>query len=345
MAPEEASFTLPARPGVLLLVHDRIDLLAGDTVRRRIPEGTVSGFAIIGFLVLFSALVGGVTAGLVVVGVSTLLAASAALVTGQFSLEQVGGQRGASLLLGLGVAALILGSVGSPSRPAPALATDTPVPVSSRSAFQAQSTYAATTATEPAEPAALPGSVLGSVPGPVRSTAVAVTPAPDMVVATQSPGAEGLTLSPDALRPRTASPGDAKSDAEHGKGAGKRPAEGRADSAAKSQPAANSKALGKAKVAAKAHGKAKSIDKSKDKGSKDKGSKDKGKDKGEDKGKDKGKDKVAVTAKAVGKAGGKAVGKAGGKAGGKAKNKAKQGRPAAEGHGFAASVAAAHGLV
>ncbi|NUQ33048.1 MAG: hypothetical protein HOP99_09595, partial [Dermatophilaceae bacterium] len=41
---DEPSFTLPARPG--LLVPEPVDLLA-DPQPRRLPEGAVSGFAVI----------------------------------------------------------------------------------------------------------------------------------------------------------------------------------------------------------------------------------------------------------------------------------------------------------
>src|SRR6476661_7111082 len=113
---EDASFTLPTRPSALV-DHGRVDLLA-DRPARRVPEGAVAGFAVLGALVLFSCLVGGLTGGLIVMGVSTLLAASAALVRGHLSLSRVGGQRGAGLLLGAAVVALMAGSVAAHDRPA-----------------------------------------------------------------------------------------------------------------------------------------------------------------------------------------------------------------------------------
>lgn len=183
-APDDASSTLPTRPGVLLLEPDLVDLLAHETTRRRLPEGTRSGFAVLGGLVLLSALVGGLTGGLVVIGVSTLLAVSAALVTGHLSLTQVGGQRGANLLLGVGAAALILGSVVSQqARPAAELVSGTAVPTSSPSAVATPRPHAVST------------------PTPSRRAQPAVASASPTVAV--EPGDEtGLTLSPDALRPR-----------------------------------------------------------------------------------------------------------------------------------------------
>src|SRR6478736_3028098 len=183
-APDDASFALPARPGVGLVEHPRVDLLAGEPARRHLPDGAVAGFAFLGALVLLSCLVGGPTAGFVVVGVSTLLTTCAALVTGHLSLGQVGGQRSASVLLGVGAAALILGSVVSEhDRPAPGVAAGTPVPVSAGSAVQASRTYPAVSAT------------------PSRSVPVAVASA-SPTGSTEPATDSGLTLSPDALAPR-----------------------------------------------------------------------------------------------------------------------------------------------
>lgn len=125
---EEASFTLPTRPSALVDL-ERVDLLA-DRPARRVPEGALAGFAVLGALVLFACLVGGLTGGLIVIGVSTLLAASAALVRGHLSLSQVGGQRGAGLLLGAAVTALIVGSVATHDRrPGVEVLPSAPVPV------------------------------------------------------------------------------------------------------------------------------------------------------------------------------------------------------------------------
>jgi hypothetical protein len=183
-APDDASFTLPSRPGVRLVEHPRVDLLAVEPARRHLPEGAVAGFAVLGALVLLSCLVGGPTAGFVVVGVTTLLTTCAALVTGHLSLGQVGGQRSASVLLGVGAAALILGSVVSEhDRPAPGVAGGTPVPVSAGSAVQAPRAYAAPSTT------------------PSRSAPVTVASA-SPAGSTEPVADGGLTLSPDALAPR-----------------------------------------------------------------------------------------------------------------------------------------------
>lgn len=119
---EDASFTLPTRPAALVedawYAQERVDLLADRRARRRAPEGTARGFGILAALLVVSFLVGGVTGALIVIGVSTLLAASAALVRGHLSLTRVGGQRGAGLLLGAAVMALITGSVAAHDRPA-----------------------------------------------------------------------------------------------------------------------------------------------------------------------------------------------------------------------------------
>ena len=182
-APAEPSFTLPARPG--LLVVEPVDLLA-DPERRRLPEGTVSGFATLGALVLFGSLVGGPVGGLVVIGVSTLLAAVAALVSGRVSLSPVGGQRGAAVLLGAAATALIVGSVVTQERrPAPEMAGGVPVPA-----------YAAV----PATPASVPPAAPPATTPPPRASASTVPTAPP---AAQS----GLTLSADvwSAKPGTSS--------------------------------------------------------------------------------------------------------------------------------------------
>ena len=123
---EEASFTLPTRPSVLVDHASgqpaRVDLLADRRAPRRAPhrapEGAIRGFAALTLLLVISGLAGGVTGVLVVIGVSTLLAASAALVSGHISLSQVGGQRGAGLFLGVAVVALMAASVMPRDRPA-----------------------------------------------------------------------------------------------------------------------------------------------------------------------------------------------------------------------------------
>lgn len=187
--PDEASFTLPARPGVLLPERDRVDLLAHEATRRILPEGTRSGGAVLGGLVLLSALVGGVTGALVVIGVSTLLAASAALVTGHLSLAQAGGQRGANLLLGVGAGALILGSVVSQqTRPATELVAGTSVAVSSPNAVTTPSPYAVST----------------PAPSAQSEPSVAVASPTDSADSADSVDGAGLTLSPDAFLPHPA---------------------------------------------------------------------------------------------------------------------------------------------
>jgi hypothetical protein len=177
---EDASFTLPARPSALV-DHERVDLLA-DRPTRRAPEGALAGFAVFGALVLFSCLVGGLTGGLIVIGVSTLLAASAALVRGHLSLSQVGGQRGAGLLLGTAVAALIVGSVATHERRSGVeLLPSAPVPVSSVHVTDHVTAYAAV---PPAQSAP-------SVEPPRSGEPV---------------GGRPLTLEPDALSPEAAAP-------------------------------------------------------------------------------------------------------------------------------------------
>ena len=153
---ENASFTLPTRPSAM--VDDgRVDLLA-DRPARRIPEGALAGFAVLGALVLFSCLVGGLTGGLIVIGVSTLLAASAALVRGHLSLSQVGGQRGAGLLLGAAVTALIVGSVATHDRrPGVEVLPSAPVPVSSERVTDTSTAYAAVPSSHAAASVTLAG--------------------------------------------------------------------------------------------------------------------------------------------------------------------------------------------
>src|SRR6478672_7828627 len=149
---EDASFTLPTRPS-LLVDHPagrlvRVDLLAESrSVRRaphRAPAGMVRGFAALAVLLVISFLAGGVTGVLVVIGVSTLLAASAALVSGHISLSQVGGQRGAGLFLGVAVVALMAASFMTHDRPAgPSEIPTALVQVSSSRMPDTRTTYAA----------------------------------------------------------------------------------------------------------------------------------------------------------------------------------------------------------
>ncbi|KRF42389.1 hypothetical protein ASH01_16240 [Terrabacter sp. Soil811] len=241
---EDASFTLPTRPSALV-DHERVDLLA-DRPARRVPEGAVAGFAVLGALVLFSCLVGGLTGGLIVIGVSTLLAASAALVRGHLSLSRVGGQRGAGLLLGAAVTALILGSVATHDRrPGVEVLPSAPVPVSSdrvtdthaadaavprtpsaTSVASTAPTPRAIRSTEPAAAAAGPTPVLPTVPSepaesaesdepvvPVSDVTPAATPRADAsaLASGSSTGGEALTLKPDALSPSAVTPADGKS--------------------------------------------------------------------------------------------------------------------------------------
>ena len=238
---EDASFTLPTRPSALV-DHGRVDLLA-DRPARRVPEGAVAGFAVLGALVLFSCLVGGLTGGLIVMGVSTLLAASAALVRGHLSLSRVGGQRGAGLLLGAAVTALILGSVATHDRrPGVEVLPSAPVPVSSDRVTDTQTAYAAV----PRTPSATSVASTAPTPRAVRSTEAAAAAGPTPVVPTvptepaeraepaesdepvvpasevtpaatpradasalasgSTTGGEALTLKPDALSPSTVAP-------------------------------------------------------------------------------------------------------------------------------------------
>src|SRR6478752_948261 len=200
---EDASFTLPTRPS-LLVDHPagqpvRVDLLAESrSVRRaphRAPAVVVRGFAALAVLLVISYLVGGVTGALVVIGVSTLLAASAALVTGHISLSPVGGQRGAGLILGV---ALMATSVMPRDRPARQNEVPTTlVPVSASRVPDARSTYAA-----------VPPSPVASSSSRVVAPAASATPswsgaeddtsapAPRATVGGVAP-----TLSPDALTP------------------------------------------------------------------------------------------------------------------------------------------------
>ncbi|KRC84340.1 hypothetical protein ASE25_21150 [Terrabacter sp. Root85] len=244
---EDASFTLPTRPSALV-DHERVDLLA-DRPARRVPEGAVAGFAVLGALVLFSCLVGGLTGGLIVIGVSTLLAASAALVRGHLSLSRVGGQRGAGLLLGAAVTALILGSVATHDRrPGVEVLPSAPVPVSSdrvtdthaadaavprtpsaTSVASTAPTPRAIRSTESAAAAAGPTPGLPTVPAepaesaesaesdepvvPVSDVTPAATPRADAsaLASGSSTGGEALTLKPDALSPSAVAPADGKS--------------------------------------------------------------------------------------------------------------------------------------
>ncbi|MEW1952426.1 hypothetical protein [Terrabacter sp. NPDC080008] len=315
-APDDASFTLPARPGVLLLDHhERVDLLAGDPAPRRLPEGTASGFAVLAALVLFSCLVGGVTAGLVVIGVSSLLAVSAALVTGNLALVRVGGQRGANLLLGVGAAALILGSVISEQdRPTPEVAAGTPVPVSSLGATHSPSTYAARTAA-PARPA---------------RPSVAVT-AP--VVAVAPPDA-GLTLSPDALAPQPSKqvpvvPATVADDQPVVAGAERGAEKAAADAAATERPGAAASASRSA-----APGQAKGNDKGNGKGAANGTAKGAANGNGNGKAKGVGNGKGAASGPAKAGKPAKATKPGNGKANGKAKGNGKAKAPVVR-HGFA----------
>ena len=251
---EEPSFTLPARPG--LLAPEPVDLLA-DPEPRRLPEGTVSGFAVIGALVAFSCLVGGLTAGFVVIGVSTLLAAIAALVRGRVSLSSVGGQRGAALLLGAAVAALILPSVTAHERRAEPEAAGG-VPVSSPFSVGTQTAYAAVpSAPESAGSVQAPAATRpAEVPASAAPSAPPAPPAPPVQAppAVPSAVAPGLTLALDALDPR---PGNAegpgtpgqRSDDNSGKGSDNGPAKA-ADKASDKASKAADKAADKASKAA-----------------------------------------------------------------------------------------------
>jgi hypothetical protein len=192
---DDASFTLPARPAVLLEAEP-VDLLAV-TGRGRLPEGAVSGFAVLAALLLFSLLVGGMTGALVVMGVSTLLAASAALIHGRLSLARVGGQRGAGVLLGGAVLALITGSmVTAGPRPGPAQLRGAPFPVSSAIAGS-DTAYAAVPLSQRAGPSPS-GSVTEAVTGGGRQAPIQP---PDPKRAPEASLAPALTLSPDALAP------------------------------------------------------------------------------------------------------------------------------------------------
>lgn len=210
---EDTSFTLPTRPA--LDRCETVDLLA-DLPRRRLPEGAVPGFATFLGLVIFSSLVGGLTGGLVVIGVSTLLAASAALVIGRVTLAQVGGPRGAGVLLGVAVTALIVGTVATHERSSRLpVVPAAPMPVSSPHVNQTQASHA----TVP--PAGADAAVPSPMPATARAATVATTPrtASSTASARQSAGAPapastpgvaagsqaaggGLTLSPDALSPK-----------------------------------------------------------------------------------------------------------------------------------------------
>ena len=212
---EDASFTLPTRPS-LLVDHPagqpvRVDLLAESrSVRRaphRAPAGMVRGFAALAVLLVISFLVGGVTGALVVIGVSTLLAASAALVSGHISLSLVGGQRGAGLFLGVAVVALMAASVMPRDRPARQDEVATAlVPVSSN---WVPDTLRADAAVPPS-PVASSSRVVVAPAAPSASGAEIDTSAP----AARSLVDGGVpTLSPDALTPgsgRASVPGSSK---------------------------------------------------------------------------------------------------------------------------------------
>ena len=210
---EDTSFTLPTRPA--LDRWETVDLLA-DLPGRRLPEGALAGFAILGGLVIFSSLVGGLTGGLVVIGVSTLLAASAALVRGQVTLAQVGGPRGAGLLLGVAVTALIVGTVATHERSSRLpTAPAAPLPASSPRISQVQTSYAAvppsgadasvpspkaTVATAPAAGATAPETASSTASARPSPTSAARASTPHAVGSSAAGG--GLTLSPDALTPK-----------------------------------------------------------------------------------------------------------------------------------------------
>jgi len=125
---DDAAFTLPSRPA--LAPRDTVDLLARPR-GRRLPEGSGLGFTLMAALVVLGTLIGGPTGGLVVLGVSTLLATSAAIILGRLTLNHVGGLRGGSLLLVVAVGALIVGSVDAAARREDAVQHGVPVPVSS----------------------------------------------------------------------------------------------------------------------------------------------------------------------------------------------------------------------
>jgi len=155
----------------------------------------VRGFSALAVLLVVSYLVGGVTGALVVIGVSTLLAASAALVSGHISLSLVGGQRGAGLFLGVAVVALMAASVMPRDRPArqDEVAT-TLLPVSSNWVPDTLPTHAAV----PPSPVASSSRVVVAPAAPSASGAEIDTSAP----AARSLVDGGVpTLSPDALTP------------------------------------------------------------------------------------------------------------------------------------------------
>jgi hypothetical protein len=218
VALESASFTLPTRPA--LDRDDTVDLLA-DLGHRGLPEGAGAGFAIIGGLVIFGSLVGGLTGGLVVIGVSTLLAAVAALVHDRLTLTQVGGQRGAGLLLGTAVTALIIGTVAAhdrasvlPSVPGAPLPLSSPhvsepqtsyaaVPSSGISASVAPSPLASATASTPRTAIRPTASITATPAASARPSVAASAPAGAIAAAEQSTGSDHhLTLSPNALSPK-----------------------------------------------------------------------------------------------------------------------------------------------
>jgi hypothetical protein len=141
---DDTAFTLPSRPAHA--PRDRVDLLGGRG--RRLPEGSGLGFTLMAALVVLGTLIGGPTGGLVVLGVSTLLAASAAIVLGRLTLHHVGGARGGGVLLVVAACALIVGSLDAAARrlDAPQHDVSVPVPVSSPAASDLVSTPTASTA-------------------------------------------------------------------------------------------------------------------------------------------------------------------------------------------------------
>lgn len=179
---DDAAFTLPSRPA--LAPRETVDLLARPR-GRRLPEGSGLGFTLMAALVVLGTLIGGPTGGLVVLGVSTLLAASAALILGRLTLHHVGGLRGGSLLLVVAVGALILGSVDAAARREDAVQRGVPVPVSSPMASRhavppSESGTASVAPTAPrgtsTELSAVP-SVTGTLVPPVPNAAAPTAPA------------------------------------------------------------------------------------------------------------------------------------------------------------------------
>ena len=196
---ENASFTLPTRPRVLSDPSGqpvRVDLLADPRGPRRAPTGAIRGFAALTVLIVISCLVGGVTGALVVIGVSTLLAASAALVSGHISLSRVGGPHGAGLFLGLAVVALMAASVMPRDRPGHQGEVPTAlVPISASRLADARASSAAV---PPSRVASTSRRVAPAAVAPSRSGTEVNTSA----LASRSVASGGvLTLSPEALTP------------------------------------------------------------------------------------------------------------------------------------------------